>query len=63
MTPCMLYKHFYAQKIQKSREKKVFNYSLFAGQKVFPYAEEIFSILSQAFDEAFLSGKMRQVGG
>lgn len=32
----------------------VLNYSLFAGQKVFPDAEEILSILSQAFDEAFL---------
>lgn len=33
---------------------KMFNYSLFAGQKVFPNAEEILSILSQAFDEPLL---------
>lgn len=32
----------------------VCNYSLFGGQKVFPDAEEILSVLSQAFDEAFL---------
>lgn len=38
----------------------VFNYSLFAGKKVFSDAEEILSILSQAFDEAFLWGKMRE---
>lgn len=35
-------------------------YSLLAGQKVFPDAEEILSILPQAFDEAFLSGKRRE---
>lgn len=32
----------------------MWNYSLFAGEKVFPNAEEIFAILSQAFDEALL---------
>ncbi len=56
MNDCMLYK-------LQCTQKTVFNYSLFAGQKVFPDAEEIFSILSQAFDEAFLSGKVRVGGG
>lgn len=41
----------------------MFNYSLFAGEKVFADAEEILSILSQAFDEAFLSGENREGGG
>lgn len=31
-----------------------FNYSLFAGQEVFPDAKEILPILSQTFDETFL---------
>lgn len=45
------------------RRNMVFNYSLFGGQKVFPDTEEILSILPQAFDEAFLWGKMMEGGG
>lgn len=43
--------------------KKVFNYSLFAGQEVFPDAEEILPILSEAFDETFLKRKRKARGG
>ena len=39
----------------------LFTYSLFTGQKVFPDAEEILSILPQAFDEAFLQLKRREM--
>lgn len=40
-------------------KNEVFNYSLFAGKKVFPDPEEILSVLSEAFDEAFLWEKRR----
>lgn len=39
------------------------NYSLFAGQKVFTDAEEILSILSEAFDKTFLKRKGKERGG
>lgn len=37
-----------------------FNYGLFAGQKVFSDAEEILSILSQAFNETFLLRRIKE---
>lgn len=53
----------YGIKNCSTRKYTVFIYSLLAGQKVFPDAEEILSILPQAFDEAFLSGKRRENSG
>lgn len=51
---CSNHESMHALPIVLYTKNLVLNYSLFAGQKVFPDAEEILSILSQAFDEAFL---------